>query len=77
MVENVSTDLILTHAIVLQNTQDNIVLKMSMSVPFVQIYVKMELHVPIQTVDIRVFVLMDSKEKIVKLMLTIVLNNLA
>ena len=67
MVENVSTDLILTHAIVLQNTQDNIVLKMSMSVPFVQIYVKMELHVPIQTVDIRVFVLMDSKEKIVKL----------
>ena len=67
MVENVSTDLILTHAIVLQNTQDNIVLKMSMSVPFAQIYVKMELHVPIQTVDIRVFVLMDSKEKIVKL----------
>ena len=56
MVENVSMDLIHTHAIVLQNTQDNIVLKMSMNVPFVQIFVKMVLLVPILTVDIRAFV---------------------
>ena len=67
MAENVLMVSIRILANVVQNTQVNIVPKMLTSVPFDQIYAKMEPPVPTPMGVIPAFVSMDLKEKIVKL----------
>ena len=67
MAENVLMVSIRILANVVQNTLVNIVPKTLMSVPFDQIYAKMEPPVPTPMGVIPAFVSMDLKEKIVKL----------
>ena len=67
MAENVLMASIRILANVAQNTRDNTVPKMLTSVPFDQIYAKMEPPVPTPMAVIPAFVSMDLKGKIVKL----------